>query len=105
MNAKRTALSLFVAAFLLQMQALPHSLSIPRLLQNAPLGNARGLSAVAAATENDNDCKDYNPSTVVVKEMAKAIVIHVCLPPGVTCGFFLPLSIILCPGQNFVNRN
>ena len=27
-------------------------------------------SAVAAATENDNDCKDYNPSAVVVKEMA-----------------------------------
>jgi len=28
------------------------------------------LLAVAAATENNNYCKDYNPSAVVVKEMA-----------------------------------
>ena len=46
-----------------------------------------GISAVAAATENDNDSKDNYPGTVVVEEMAKAIVVHVCLPPGVTCGF------------------
>jgi len=29
-----------------------------------------GLSAVAAATENDNDCKDDYPSAVIIKKMA-----------------------------------
>jgi len=35
---------------------------------------------VAAATENDNDSKDDNPSAVVIKDVAQAVVIHyVCL--------------------------
>ena len=29
-----------------------------------------GKSAVAAAAKNDNDCKDNDPSAVVVKKMA-----------------------------------
>ena len=33
---------------------------------------------VAAATENDDDGEDYNPGAVVVKEIAKAVVIHIC---------------------------
>ena len=32
---------------------------------------------VAAATENDDDGKNDNPSAVVVKDMAKT-VIHIC---------------------------
>ena len=31
---------------------------------------------VAAATENYDDSKDDDPSAVIVKEMAKAVVIH-----------------------------
>ena len=33
-------------------------------------------SAVAAAAENDYDSEDDNPGAVIVKEMAKAVVIH-----------------------------
>ena len=62
-----------------------------RLIVVSPYSQWVGMAilAVAAASENDNDCKDYNPSAtvVVIKKMAKAIVIHVCLPPGVLfCG-------------------
>ena len=45
--------------------------------------------AVAAATENDNDCEDYDPGAVIIKKMAKAIVIHICLPPGVCSSIFM----------------
>lgn len=34
------------------------------------------LSVVAAATENDNDSKNDDPSAVVVKDVAQAVVIH-----------------------------
>lgn len=35
---------------------------------------------VAAATENYNDSKDNNPSAVVIKDVAQAVVVHyVCL--------------------------
>lgn len=31
---------------------------------------------VAAATENDDYSENYNPGAVIVKEIAKAVVIH-----------------------------
>ena len=31
---------------------------------------------MAAATENDDDSDDYDPGAVIVKEIAKAVVIH-----------------------------
>ena len=34
------------------------------------------LSVIAAAAKNDNDSKDDDPSAVVIKEMAEAVVIH-----------------------------
>ena len=34
------------------------------------------LSVIAAAVKNDNDSKDDDPSAVVIKEMAEAVVIH-----------------------------
>lgn len=33
-------------------------------------------SVVAAATEYYDDSEDYNPSAVIVEDMAKAVVIH-----------------------------
>ena len=34
------------------------------------------LLSVIAAAKNDNDSKDDDPSAVVIKEMAEAVVIH-----------------------------
>ena len=34
---------------------------------------------MTAATEYDNDGEDDNPSTVIVKDAAEAIAIHICL--------------------------
>ena len=35
-----------------------------------------GFSVVAAATEYDDNSEDYNPGTVVVKDVTKAVVVH-----------------------------
>ena len=37
--------------------------------------------AVAAATENNNYRENYDPGAVIVKEIAKAVVIHM-FPPN-----------------------
>ena len=34
------------------------------------------LSVVAAATENYDDSKDYDPGAVIVEKIAKTVVIH-----------------------------
>ena len=34
--------------------------------------------SIAAAAENENDSKDYNPGAVIIKKMAEAIVVHIC---------------------------
>jgi hypothetical protein len=36
------------------------------------------LSVVAAAAKNYDYRKDYNPSAVIVKKVAQAVVIHIC---------------------------
>ena len=59
-------------------------------------------SVIAAATENDNDSKDDYPCAVVVKEIAKAVVIHM-FASGSYFADFVPLSIILCRKQKVVN--
>ena len=33
---------------------------------------------IAAATENKDYGENYNPSAVIVKEMAEAVVVHIC---------------------------
>ena len=35
-------------------------------------------NSIAAATENKNYSENYNPSAVIVKEMAEAVVVHIC---------------------------
>ena len=42
---------------------------------------------MAAATENDDNGNDYNPGAVVVKEIAKAVVIHICSSDEVMAAF------------------
>ena len=37
------------------------------------------LSVVAAATENNHDRKDHDPSAVIVKDVAQAVIHYVCL--------------------------
>jgi hypothetical protein len=59
-------------------------------------------SVIAAAAENDNDCKDDYPGTVVVEEIAKAVIIHM-FASGSYFADFVPLSIILCRKQKVVN--
>ena len=59
--------------------------------------------AVAAATENDNDCEDYDPGAVIIKKMAKAIVIHICLPPGVCSSIFM-LNTYYAKGEAWVTN-
>ena len=39
-------------------------------------------SAVAAATEHEDDCKNDDPGAVVVEEITKTVVIHICFPPS-----------------------
>ena len=34
---------------------------------------------MAAATENDHDRKDHDPSAVIVKDVAQAVIHYVCL--------------------------
>ena len=46
------------------------------------------LSVVAAATENDNDSKDDNPSAVIIEDVAKTVVVHK-VPPGSIWAVFL----------------
>jgi hypothetical protein len=43
---------------------------------------------VAAATEYNHDRKDYDPGAVIVKQMAQAVVIHICFPPKMLRSFF-----------------
>ena len=50
----------------------------------APLCSA---TAAAAAKEYD-ERYDNDPGAVIIKKMAKAIVIHICLPPGVCSSIF-----------------
>ena len=38
---------------------------------------------VAAATEYDHNSQNDDPGAVIVKEMAQAVVIHICFPPHV----------------------
>jgi hypothetical protein len=45
-------------------------------------------SVVAAATEYNHDRKDYDPGAVIVKQMAQAVVIHICFPPKMLRSFF-----------------
>lgn len=51
-------------------------------LVSAPLPSVfiYGL-VIAAATKDDNDGENDNPGAVVVEEVAKAVVIHMCFPP------------------------
>ena len=35
-------------------------------------------NSIAAATENEDYSKNYNPGAVIVKEMAEAVVVHIC---------------------------
>ena len=35
-------------------------------------------NSIAAATENEDYRENYNPSAVIVKEMAEAVVVHIC---------------------------
>jgi len=37
-----------------------------------------GNNLIAAATENKDYSKDYNPGAIIIKEMAEAVVIHIC---------------------------
>jgi hypothetical protein len=47
---------------------------------------------IAAATEDDYDCENYDPGAVIVEEIAKAVVIHM-FPPN---AFWAKPIIILC---------
>jgi hypothetical protein len=51
---------------------------------------------VAAATEYNHNRKNYDPSAVIVKEMAQAVVVHICFPPKMFARFFGVLSTIIC---------
>lgn len=42
---------------------------------------------MAAATENHDDGEDYNPGAVIVKEIAKAVVVHICSSEDVMAAF------------------
>ena len=44
------------------------------------------FALIAAAAENENDCKDNYPGAVVVKNVAKAIVVHRYVPPWSSFG-------------------
>jgi hypothetical protein len=39
-------------------------------------------SVVAAAAKYNHNSKNNDPSAVVVKEMAQAVVVHICFPPN-----------------------
>ena len=44
---------------------------------------------VAAATEYDHNSQNDDPGAVIVKEMAQAVVIHICFPPKMFARFSL----------------
>ena len=39
---------------------------------------------IAAAAKNNNDSENDDPSAVIIKDVAQTVVIHICLPPGVS---------------------
>ena len=41
------------------------------------------ISVIAAATEYNHNSQDNDPGAVIVKEMAQAVVVHICFPPNV----------------------
>ena len=51
---------------------------------------------VAAATENYNNCKNYNPGTVIVEKMAQAVVIHKNMFLQSNFAIIISLIYILC---------
>ncbi|MBO5879843.1 MAG: hypothetical protein J6Q68_04765 [Clostridia bacterium] len=53
-----------------------------KLRQNMP------LLMVATAAEYNYYCKDNDPSTVIIEDVAQAVVIHYVFPPEVYCGVF-----------------
>ena len=64
---------------------------------------SRVMLTVAANAENDDQCQNNDPSAVIVKEMAKAIVHSAVLPcraeGGFDPGVFPPYTTILCKGR------
>jgi hypothetical protein len=54
---------------------------------------------IAAATEDDYDCENYDPGAVIVEEIAKAVVIHM-FPPN---AFWAKPIIILCKTRKKVS--
>ena len=54
---------------------------------------------VAAATENNDNGKDDNPGAVVVKEIAKAVVIHICSSEDVMAVLCRSLHIMQRPDR------
>ena len=72
---------------------------MPRVLRGISFSFGLCSLVVAAATENYNYRKNYDPGAVIVKEIAKAVVIHM-FPPN---AFWVRPTIILCRGgQNRV---
>ena len=60
------------------------------------------LSVVAAATENYDDSQDDDPSAVIVKEMAKAVVIHSMFLRSMFATLSRSLIYIICRGEKTV---
>ena len=52
---------------------------------------------MAAATEDNDDGKDDNPGAVVVKKIAKAVVIHICSSEDVMAVLCRSLHIMHSP--------
>ena len=66
-----------------------YAVKLPFACRKAP------FALIAATAENENDCKDNYPGAVVVKKVAKAIVVHSYVPPWSSFGRICPLSNIL----------
>ena len=61
----------------------------PKPYRHTASGSVRGFALkftdqliVAAAAKYNHNSQDNDPGAVIVKEMAQAVVIHICFPPS-----------------------
>ena len=68
---------------------IPKLYTIQRAKENAEVYQNMPLSVVAAATEDNYYSKNYDPSAVVIKDVAQAVVIHMFSLRELIAAFFV----------------
>ncbi len=82
----------------------------PKPYLHTASGSVRGFALkftdqliVAAAAKYDHNSKNNDPGAVIVKEMAQAVVVHICFPPNdAFASLFRLLNTIICEGKTLV---